>query len=347
MYNLARKALFTLPAETAHELALDAIGCGERLGLTRLMKPAVEAPIEVMGIQFPNPVGLSAGLDKNGDYFNGLGQLGFGFVEIGTITPRPQPGNPKPRIFRLPEHEAIINRMGFNNLGVDHLVERVKQRRYQGVLGINIGKNFDTPVENAVDDYLIGMDKVYEHADYITVNISSPNTPGLRDLQFGESLNQLVASLKQRQQQLADQYGRYVPLAVKIAPDLDDVGVQDIAQIMVNNKVDGIIATNTTISREAVADSPLADEAGGLSGAPVRDKSTEVIASLSKALDGALPIIGVGGICSGEDAVEKMEAGASLVQVYTGFIYRGPELVREAADAIASCDRFQSLVAGS
>ncbi|UTW45711.1 quinone-dependent dihydroorotate dehydrogenase [bacterium SCSIO 12696] len=347
MYDLARKALFTLPAETAHEVALDSIGCSERLGLMKLAKPAVSAPVEVMGIRFPNPVGLSAGLDKNGDYFNGLGALGFGFVEIGTVTPRPQPGNPKPRMFRLPEHQAIINRLGFNNLGVDHLVGRVKRRRYDGVLGINIGKNFDTPVEKAADDYLIGMEKVYAHADYITVNISSPNTPGLRDLQFGEQLSELLATLKQAQARLADEHGRYVPLAVKIAPDLDEAGVDDIALILVKQKIDGVIATNTTISRDAVADSPLAEQAGGLSGAPVREKSTQVIARLHEVLEGALPIIGVGGICSGADAVEKIEAGASLVQVYTGFIYQGPKLVREAADAIASCNRFQSLVAGS
>ena len=347
MYHLARKVLFKLPAETAHEFALDVIGCAERLSLTKLAKAPVLAPVNVMGIDFPNPVGLSAGLDKNGDYFNGLGALGFGFVETGTVTPGPQPGNPKPRMFRLPEHNAIINRLGFNNQGVDHLLKRVKHRRYQGVLGINIGKNFDTPVEQAVDDYLIGMEKVYAHADYITINISSPNTPGLRDLQFGEQLSDLLEHLKQAQLRLADQHGAYVPLAVKIAPDLDDAGIEDIATILTKQKIDAVIATNTTISRSAVADSPLAEQAGGLSGAPVRAKSTEVVGKLSKVLDGALPIIGVGGICSGDDAVEKIEAGASLVQIYTGFIYRGPELVREAADAIASCNRFQSLVAGS
>ena len=347
MYNLVRKALFMLPAETAHEVALDAIGCAERLSLTKLARPAVSAPVEVMGIRFPNPVGLSAGLDKNGDCFNGLGALGFGFVEIGTVTPRPQPGNPKPRLFRLPEHNAIINRLGFNNLGVDHLVERVKHRRYDGVLGINIGKNVDTPLERAVDDYLIGMEKVYPHADYITVNISSPNTPGLRDLQFGEQLNELLASLKQAQQRLADQYGHYVPLAVKIAPDLDQEGVAGIASVLLKQGIDGVIATNTTIDRSAVAGSPLAEQAGGLSGAPVRDKSTEAVVRLNAILDGAIPVIGVGGIGSGRHAVEKIEAGASLVQMYTGFIYRGPRLVREAADAIASCNRFQSLVAGS
>lgn len=347
MYDLARKALFLLPAETAHEVALDAIGCAERLKFTSLMKAPVSAPSTVMGLEFPNPVGLSAGLDKNGDFFNGLGALGFGFVEIGTVTPRPQPGNPRPRLFRLPEHGAIINRLGFNNLGVDHLVEQVKHRRYKGVLGINIGKNFDTPVDKAVDDYLIGMEKVYPHADYITVNISSPNTPGLRDLQFGESLDKLLARLKVAQQELADQHGRYVPLAVKIAPDVDSTGLEDIARILTNRELDAVIATNTTVDREAVAGSQYASEAGGLSGLPVKEKSTKVIAELSKLLDGALPIIGVGGISCGADAVEKIEAGVSLVQVYTGFIYRGPKLIREAADAIASSHRFQSLVAGS
>ncbi len=336
MYDLIRKALFCLPAETSHELTLEGIGCAERLGLTRLLKPAPSYSVEVMGLKFPNPVGLSAGLDKNGDSFNGLGALGFGFVEIGTVTPRPQPGNDRPRLFRLPEHQAIINRMGFNNLGVEHLVNNVRHRRYRGVLGINIGKNFDTPVEQAVDDYLIGMRAVYPHADYITVNISSPNTPGLRDLQYGESLNTLLTPLKNEQSALADQYGCYVPLAVKIAPDLDQQGIESIADVLMTLNIDAVIATNTTIARDAVANSPLADQSGGLSGAPLRERATEVVAALSRALDGALPIIGVGGICSGADAVEKIEAGASLVQLYTGFIYRGPGLIKEAADAIAA-----------
>jgi len=336
MYKLARTALFQLSAESAHEFTVHALGCVGHLGLTKLAPSVPPSPLEVMGITFPNAVGCAAGLDKNGDCFDGLGDLGFGSVEIGTITPRPQPGNPKPRLFRLPEHGAIINRMGFNNLGVDHLIEQVKKRRYKGVLGINIGKNFDTPVERAVDDYLICMDKVYNYADYITVNISSPNTPGLRDLQFGDSLRELLSAIKDAQTRLAEQYGKYVPVAVKIAPDLDDVGVRDIAEILASVKMDGVIATNTTISREAVVDSPLAGEAGGLSGAPVRDKSTQVIKLLSEALNGALPIIGVGGISCAADAVEKIEAGASLVQIYTGFIYEGPKLIREAADAIAS-----------
>lgn len=336
MYDLARKALFCLDAETSHELTLDVLGAGERLGLIRpFMKPVPNNPVEVMGLTFPNPVGMAAGLDKNGDCFNALGQLGFGFVEIGTITPRSQPGNPKPRLFRLPEHQGIINRMGFNNKGVAHLVEQVKRRRYSGILGINIGKNFDTPVENAADDYQLCMQAVYEYADYITVNISSPNTPGLRDLQFGESLKSLLESVKGEQLALERTHDRYVPVAVKIAPDMDEVAVQQVAEVLINSGLDGVIATNTTISREGVEGSENAQETGGLSGAPVRDKSTEVIASLSAALGGKLPIIGVGGILNGQDAAEKIEAGASLVQVYSGFIYRGPELIGEAAKAIA------------
>lgn len=336
MYSCLRQALFCLPPETSHELALDLIGCAERLGLLRFRSRLPRAPVEVMGLRFDNPVGLAAGLDKNGDYFNSLGGLGFGFVEIGTVTPRPQPGNPRPRLFRLPEREAIINRMGFNNLGIDHLLERVKTRRYRGILGINLGKNVDTPVARAVDDYLIGMNRAYLHADYLTVNLSSPNTPGLRDLQFGDSLKNLLIRIKAEQQELADRHGRYVPLAVKIAPDLDAGQVREIARLLVKIGIDGVIATNTTVSREGVEQSPLAGESGGLSGAPLRQKSTAVIRQLASALDGALPIIGVGGICSGADALEKIEAGASLVQVYTGFIYRGPALIREVIEAVAS-----------
>jgi len=335
MYTLLRKALFALPPETSHELSLDLLGAAERVRLLSLFgRVPAGRPVEVMGLRFPNAVGLAAGLDKNGDYFNALGALGFGFVEIGTVTPRPQPGNPGPRLFRLAEQEAIINRMGFNNLGVDHLVERARRRRYGGVLGINIGKNAATPVERAVDDYLIGMERVYAHADYITVNISSPNTPGLRNLQFGDSLARLLAPLRRRQQQLADSSGRLVPLVVKIAPDMDDDEIRATARMLVEEGIDGVIATNTTVGREGVEGQPLAAEAGGLSGAPVRDKSTAVIRVLADALEGRLPIIGVGGIFSGRDAVDKIRAGASLVQVYTGFIYRGPALIKEAVAAI-------------
>ncbi len=337
MYSLIRKALFCFDPEISHELSLEWLGAGNRLGL---VKPFVGAPsdcpVNVMGIDFPNPVGLAAGLDKNGDYIDALANLGFGFIEIGTITPRSQPGNPKPRLFRLPAVNGIINRMGFNNKGVDHLLEQVKGRKGRGVLGINIGKNFDTPVENAADDYRICMQKVYPLADYITVNVSSPNTPGLRNLQFGESLNALLRALKEEQQALAEIHGRYVPVAVKIAPDMSEEEVREVADSLKTQGIDGVIATNTTISREAVEGLEHGDEAGGLSGGPVKDASTQVIAWLSDALDGALPIIGVGGIVSGADAAEKIKAGASLVQVYTGFIYRGPELVKESVEAIRS-----------
>jgi len=337
MYALLRNALFCLDAETSHEFTLDMLGAAERLKLLPLFTPKVaDNPVQVMGLNFPNPVGMAAGLDKNGDYFNALGQLGFGFVEIGTVTPRPQPGNPKPRLFRIPERQAIINRMGFNNKGVEHLVAQVRRRRFNGVLGINIGKNVDTPVDKAVDDYRIGMSKVYSHADYITVNVSSPNTPGLRDLQFGESLKQLLEAIKQEQLRLEGEHGRYVPVAVKIAPDMDEENVQQVAEVLVEQGIDGVIATNTTIGREGVEGLKYADEQGGLSGSPVTEKSTRVIAQLSQALGGKLPIIGVGGICSGADAADKIKAGASLVQIYSGFIYRGPELIAEAADAIAS-----------
>ena len=346
MYDVLRKLLFLMPPESAHHVSLDALGVAERVGLSRWFSKPVSTPVSVMGLDFPNPVGLAAGLDKNGDYLNALGALGFGFVEIGTITPRPQPGNPQPRLFRLPEHEAIINRMGFNNLGVDHLIGQVRRRRYQGVLGINIGKNFDTPLESAVDDYLVGLRKVYELADYVTVNISSPNTQGLRDLQSEEHLKAMLDRLTEERDVLHRASGRYTPIAVKIAPDLEDDAIDGIANTLVNAGMDAVIATNTTLSRAGVS-GPHRDEAGGLSGRPVRDASTHVVSILAETLNGRLPIIGVGGISSGADAVEKIEAGASLVQLYTGFIYRGPALIGEAAAAIAACNRFQSLVAGS
>ena len=329
MYSLLRNLLFCLPPETAHEVTLDLLGAAERLRLLPMVVGTLpDKPVEVMGLRFPNPVGLSAGLDKNAECFNGFGALGFGFVEVGTVTPRPQPGNPKPRMFRLASSEAIINRMGFNNLGLDHLLENVKHRRYKGVLGINIGKNFDTPVDSAVDDYLIGLEKSFPYADYISVNISSPNTPGLRTLQFGDSLKALLAPVKQRQLALAEESGRYVPLAVKIAPDMSDEEIRMTAATLRSLSIDAVIATNTTVGREGVENQPFADEAGGLSGAPVRDKATHVIKVLAEALEGNLPIIGVGGIDSLEAAQAKMAAGASLVQIYTGFIYKGPGLVK-------------------
>lgn len=287
-----------------------------------------------MGLSFPSPVGLAAGLDKNGAVIDGMAKMGFGFIEVGTVTPRPQPGNPKPRLFRVPEAQGVINRFGFNNLGVDNLISNVKASRYQGILGINIGKNFDTPLERAVEDYLICMQKVYAYASYITVNISSPNTKNLRDLQSADALSSLLSSLKAEQSKLAQQYGKYVPLALKIAPDLTAEQVHEIAGLLMQHHIDAVIATNTTLSREAVKGLPHAEETGGLSGAPVRDVSTFVIRQLSEVLQGKVPIIGVGGILSGPDAAEKIAAGASLVQLYSGLIYRGPKLVHEVCRAI-------------
>ncbi|MFT5782116.1 MAG: dihydroorotate dehydrogenase [Pseudomonas sp.] len=337
MYTLARKLLFNLAPETSHELSIDLIGAAGRLGLNGLLtKAPASLPVRVMGLDFANPVGLAAGLDKNGDAIDGFAQLGFGFVEIGTVTPRPQPGNPKPRLFRLPAAEAIINRMGFNNMGVEHLLARVQAARFPGVLGINIGKNFDTPVERAVDDYLLCLDKVYAHASYVTVNVSSPNTPGLRSLQFGDSLKQLLQALRQRQEELVARHGKYVPLAIKIAPDMSDEETIEVANALVNAEMDAVIATNTTLSRSGVEGLAFADEAGGLSGAPVREQSTHIVKVLAAELAGRLPIIAVGGITEGRHAAEKITAGASLVQIYSGFIYKGPALIREAVDAIAA-----------
>ena len=340
MYNLARQLLFKLSPETSHDLSLDLIGAGGRLGLNGLLcKAPARLPVTVMGLDFPNPVGLAAGLDKNGAAIDGFAQLGFGFVEIGTVTPRPQPGNPKPRIFRLTEAQAIINRMGFNNLGVDHLLARVQAARYSGILGINIGKNFDTPVERAVDDYLICLDKVYEHASYVTVNVSSPNTPGLRSLQFGDLLKQLLEALQLRQNELTQRHGKRVPLAIKIAPDMTDEETVLVAQALLETGMDAVIATNTTLSRTGVEGMEHGDEAGGLSGAPVREKSTHTVSVLAGELAGRMPIIAAGGITEGKHAAEKITAGASLVQIYSGFIYKGPALIRESVDAISALAR--------
>ncbi len=340
LYSAARPLLFSLDPETAHNLTLPALRSAARLGLTRLISRPKPDPRTVMGLNFPNPVGLAAGLDKDGAYIDGLAALGFGFIEVGTVTPRAQPGNPKPRMFRLPAANALINRMGFNNGGIDAFVRNVQASRFyqegQGILGLNIGKNANTPIERATDDYLTCLEKVYPYAAYVTINISSPNTKNLRQLQQASELDDLLSRLKQSQAALADQHSRYVPIVLKIAPDLDGEQVKAIADALQRHKIDGVIATNTTIARDAVQGLPHAQEAGGLSGAPVRPLSDRVVAALYQELGGALPIIGVGGILSGADAQAKIDAGASLVQLYTGLIYRGPALVRECATALAS-----------
>ncbi len=326
-YSLARPLLFALDAEAAHELTIAGL---HRFGCLLPESPAPkQAPLRVMGLDFPNRVGLAAGLDKNGEAIDGLAKLGFGFLEIGTVTPRPQPGNPRPRLFRLPEQQAIINRMGFNNHGVAALLDNVRAAKYQGILGINIGKNADTPIERAADDYLACLDKVYGLASYVTVNISSPNTKNLRQLQGENELDALLGALKARQGELADKHGRYVPLALKIAPDLDAEQIAQIAAALRRHRIDAVIATNTTLGREGVEGSRHGKEAGGLSGAPLFDKSTAVVAALAQALAGELPIIAAGGILDGEKARAKLAAGAQLVQIYSGLVFRGPELVRE------------------
>jgi dihydroorotate dehydrogenase len=334
-YPFAKPFLFALDPEVAHDLALAGLDSAAKLGLAQLAAPRLRAtPVSVMGIEFPNRVGLAAGLDKNAAHLAGLATFGFGFLEAGTVTPRPQPGNPKPRMWRLPAANAMINRLGFNNDGVERFVANVAKSSYRGILGINIGRNFDTPNERAADDYVACLRQVYAKAHYVTVNVSSPNTKGLRDLQSDAALEALLRTLKQEQEALAQKHGRYVPLVLKIAPDLDDAAIHDIARRLVASRCEGVIATNTTIARSAVAGMPHADEQGGLSGGPVRERSTAVIHTLAKALDGALPIIGVGGILSGDDAREKVAAGASLVQIYTGLIYRGPDLVAECVKAL-------------
>ncbi len=328
IYPFVRPLLFKLDPEIAHHVTLTLLKMARTTGLNRfLVKPTEHQPVSVMGLNFKNPVGLAAGLDKNGDYIDALAALDFGFVEIGTVTPRPQPGNPKPRMFRLPEHHAIINRMGFNNLGIDHLVDQVKRCQYKGILGINIGKNADTPIEKATDDYLICLSKAYPVASYVTINISSPNTKNLRQLQQGEEIKNLLGTLKEKQVKLQAEFNRYVPLVVKIAPDLTPDEINHIAQLLLDLELDGVIATNTTISRDKISGHTLAEEKGGLSGTPVKHSSTAVVAALSDALNGKIPIIAAGGIMSAEDAEEKIAAGASLVQVYTGLIYQGPQLV--------------------
>ena len=337
LYPLFRPLLFAADPELAHDVALGGLDAAARVGLAQLAASRLpQAPVEAMGLRFPNRVGLAAGLDKNAAHLKGLATLGFGFIEAGTVTPRAQPGNPRPRMFRVIEAQALVNRLGFNNGGVDAFVANVARSGYRGILGINIGKNFDTPNERAADDYVACLRAVHAHANYVTINVSSPNTKGLRDLQAEAALSALLARIVAERDDLAQKHGRCVPLAVKIAPDLDDAAVNAVARLLVAHRLDGVIATNTTIARDGVAGLPHADEAGGLSGAPLRERSTAVLRTLAKALDGALPIIGVGGILAAGDAQQKIDAGATLVQLYTGLIYRGPDLVAECARALAT-----------
>jgi dihydroorotate dehydrogenase len=342
LYALARPLMFSLDPEVAHNLTLPLLKRAAALGLAKVLSRPVLDSRKCMGITFSNPVGLAAGLDKDGGYIDGLAALGFGFIEIGTVTPRPQPGNARPRIFRLPDASAIINRMGFNNGGVDAFVANVQASRFyqnnEGVLGLNIGKNADTPIERAAEDYLHCLEKVYPYASYVTINISSPNTRNLRQLQSGSELDTLLSALKNAQQRLADRYRRYVPIALKIAPDIDGEQIKIIASTLTRHKMDGVIATNTTIMRNAVEGMSHAEETGGLSGAPVFEPSNTVIRALKAELGGALPIIGVGGILSGQDARAKVDAGASLVQLYTGLIYHGPGLIKDCAAALRKSD---------
>lgn len=338
-YPLARTALFSMDAERAHELTLDLLQKSYDCSLSRrLLTQRPELPCTVMGLRLRNPVGLAAGLDKNGAHIDALGQLGFGFVEVGTVTPRAQPGNPKPRMFRLPRAHALINRMGFNNLGLDAFIANVQRsewRRQGGILGLNIGKNADTPIEHAIDDYLAGLDVVAPHADYVTVNISSPNTKNLRSLQSHDALAALLEALQARRDAIADQSGRRVPLAVKIAPDLSMDEVDAVAEVLPRYAIDGVIATNTTLSRDAVRGLPYEDEAGGLSGLPVHELSLIVIERLRQRLGKDFAIIGVGGIHSGRQAAEKIRAGADAVQLYTGLIYQGPKLIADCVQTLA------------
>lgn len=331
MYTLARALLFKLSAETAHDISIDALGVAQRLRILPLIfSPLASQPVSVMGLTFANAVGLAAGLDKNGDAIDALGQLGFGHLELGTVTPRPQPGNPKPRLFRLVEEQGIINRMGFNNKGVDYLVERVKAAKFDGIIGINIGKNKETSEADALSDYQYCLQKAWPVADYITINLSSPNTPGLRDLQFGEPLRRLLAGVASTREALKQEHGKSVPVAVKLAPDMSDEDLQQVVEDLIAFGIDAIIATNTTISRDTVLEHPLADEKGGLSGAPVLALANEKLAVICEAAAGRIPVIGVGGVSEADDAVEKLRLGASLVQIYSGFIFQGPDLVKQS-----------------
>jgi len=333
-YPLLKPVLFRLDPEAAHELTIRMLGITQRLGLLSREAVADGSPVPVMGLNFPNRFGLAAGMDKSAAAVEAWSQLGFGLVEVGTLTPRPQPGNPKPRLFRLPEHRALINRMGFNNPGIHSAVERLRHRKSKALVGVNIGKNFDTPIERAVDDYLICLRAAYEVADYVAVNISSPNTKGLRDLQSEAAIRSLLTAVREEQAVLTGQTGRRVPIVVKIAPDLTEEGIEDLVRVFNEIGVDGVIATNTTIDRSAVEGHPLAKEAGGLSGEPVRARADQVLASFRKGLLAEIALIGVGGVISGEDAARKRRLGADLVQVYSGLVFRGPALIAEATEAL-------------
>lgn len=356
LYSIARNFLFLLDPETGHNLALNFLNASSQFGVSsRLLRcqyanQVPELPTSVMGIKFPNPVGLAAGLDKNAEAVDALTNLGFGWLELGTVTPQPQPGNPKKRIFRIPSENAIINRLGFNSVGLTTFIANLKTRRPQGIIGINIGKNAKTPIATAQDDYKIGITAVYPLADYITINISSPNTQDLRSLQTVDYLDQFLLFIKTHQSRLADQHGKYVPIALKIAPDLDHGEIESIAKALIAHKLDGVIATNTTVTRPNIENLQIAHQGGGLSGAPLRPIATSVIQQLYGHLQGEIPIIGVGGILSAEHAWEKLEAGAELVQIYTGLVYRGPALIREIVVALqkktiqAHSDNFEQML---
>jgi dihydroorotate dehydrogenase len=341
LYALARPLLFCLDPERAHELTLGLADAPLRLGLLRAAR-APGTPVRAMGLDFPNPVGLAAGLDKNAEHVDALSRLGFGFIEVGTVTPRPQPGSPRPRLFRLPRAEALINRMGFNNVGLDAFLENLARASWRGILGINIGKNADTPIERAADDYAACLERVYARASYVAVNVSSPNTKNLRDLQENRALDALLSRLADRRARLAERHGRRVPLALKVAPDLEPAQVRAIADAVRRHGVDGVIATNTSVSRDGVEGLPHADEAGGLSGAPIRERASATLAALAAALKGEAALIGVGGILRGADAVQKLDAGAALLQLYTGLVYRGPDLVAECISACRKRSRTAS-----